>query len=201
MASELWQLWCATSDCAALILLLLTDYEVLRVKQVKDEIKEKHFNKAFPKSFKYFSFLFQMNFELFEWNFDIISETPGRPVELMCTELNKMIFELSADIHDLKPSEHWTNTDIASLCKHSHTCMWMVLWTARVRAWQNPFPHSPHLKGFSFEWIYLEIKMDNLPIRNIQALAISDRNGFGKILIFGQIVQAGELVLSFFTAI
>lgn len=41
-----------------------------------------------------------------------------------------------------------------------HLCgdssMWRILWTARVRDWQNPFPHSRHLKGFSFEWMYLE---------------------------------------------
>lgn len=31
----------------------------------------------------------------------------------------------------------------------------VCLWTAKVRAWQNPFPQVTHLKGFSFEWIYL----------------------------------------------
>lgn len=36
------------------------------------------------------------------------------------------------------------------------TCMCNVLWTARVLDWQNPFPHSWHLNGFSLEWIYLE---------------------------------------------
>lgn len=33
--------------------------------------------------------------------------------------------------------------------------MWRILWTARVLDWQNPFPHSLHLKGFSLEWMYL----------------------------------------------
>lgn len=32
---------------------------------------------------------------------------------------------------------------------------WRILWTASVRDWQNPFPHSVHLNGFSFEWMYL----------------------------------------------
>lgn len=32
---------------------------------------------------------------------------------------------------------------------------WRILWTANVRDWQNPLPHSKHLKGFSFEWMYL----------------------------------------------
>lgn len=27
--------------------------------------------------------------------------------------------------------------------------------TANVRDWQNPLPHSLHLNGLSFEWIYL----------------------------------------------
>lgn len=33
--------------------------------------------------------------------------------------------------------------------------MCRILCTAKVRDWQNPFPHSPHLNGFSFEWMYL----------------------------------------------
>ena len=32
--------------------------------------------------------------------------------------------------------------------------MWRILCTARVLDWQNPFPHSSHLNGFSFEWMY-----------------------------------------------
>lgn len=40
-----------------------------------------------------------------------------------------------------------------------HLCgdssMWRILWTARVRDWQKPLPHSRHLKGFSFEWMNL----------------------------------------------
>lgn len=39
------------------------------------------------------------------------------------------------------------------LCGDSSMCR--ILWTARVRDWQNPLPHSRHLKGFSFEWMYL----------------------------------------------
>lgn len=42
----------------------------------------------------------------------------------------------------------------------SLTCMCNVLWTASVLDWQNPFPHSWHLKGFSFEWMYLEGRTD-----------------------------------------
>lgn len=40
----------------------------------------------------------------------------------------------------------------------SFTCMCNVLWTARVLDWQKPFPHTWHLKGFSFEWMYLRKK-------------------------------------------
>ena len=32
--------------------------------------------------------------------------------------------------------------------------IWRILWTAKVRDWQKPFPHSLHLKGFSLEWMY-----------------------------------------------
>lgn len=34
--------------------------------------------------------------------------------------------------------------------------MWVALWTARVRLWQNPLPHVSHLKGFSLECMYLK---------------------------------------------
>lgn len=34
--------------------------------------------------------------------------------------------------------------------------MCRILWTARVRDWQNPFPHSAHLNGFSLLWMYLK---------------------------------------------
>jgi len=40
-------------------------------------------------------------------------------------------------------------------CKR-FTCKCNVLWTAKVRDWQKPLPHSWHLKGFSLEWIYLQ---------------------------------------------
>ena len=30
---------------------------------------------------------------------------------------------------------------------------WRIRWTASVRDWQNPLPQSPHLNGFSFEWM------------------------------------------------
>lgn len=39
------------------------------------------------------------------------------------------------------------------LCGDSSMCR--ILWTASVRDWQNPLPHSRHLKGFSLEWMYL----------------------------------------------
>lgn len=42
------------------------------------------------------------------------------------------------------------------LCGDSSMCR--ILCTAKVRDWQNPFPHSRHLKGFSLEWIYLGTK-------------------------------------------
>lgn len=32
--------------------------------------------------------------------------------------------------------------------------IWSIRWTANVLDWQNPLPHSLHLKGFSLEWIY-----------------------------------------------
>lgn len=32
---------------------------------------------------------------------------------------------------------------------------WRILCTANVRDWQKPLPHSVHLNGFSFEWMYL----------------------------------------------
>lgn len=53
-----------------------------------------------------------------------------------------------------------------------HLCgdssMWRILWTANVRDWQKPLPHSPHLNGFSFEWIYLEMKKKYKNYSNIQ---------------------------------
>ena len=30
-----------------------------------------------------------------------------------------------------------------------------ALWTASVRDWQKPLPHSSQRNGFSFEWTYL----------------------------------------------
>ncbi len=36
------------------------------------------------------------------------------------------------------------------------TCMCSALCTANVLAWQKPLPHSVHLNGFSFEWMYLK---------------------------------------------
>lgn len=39
------------------------------------------------------------------------------------------------------------------LCGDSSMCR--ILWTAKVRDWQNPLPHSRHLNGFSLEWMYL----------------------------------------------
>lgn len=44
----------------------------------------------------------------------------------------------------------------------SFTCECSVLWTARVLDWQNPFPHSWHLKGFSLEWMYLKARKTQL---------------------------------------
>lgn len=40
------------------------------------------------------------------------------------------------------------------LCGDSSMCK--ILCTARVRDWQKPLPHSVHLNGFSFEWMYLK---------------------------------------------
>lgn len=55
---------------------------------------------------------------------------------------------------------HWTSQWISHplffhVHNHYETCSCVCLWTAKVRAWQNPFPQVTHLKGFSFEWIYL----------------------------------------------
>lgn len=36
--------------------------------------------------------------------------------------------------------------------------MWRLLWTANVRDWQKPLPHTSHLKGFSLQWMYLSKK-------------------------------------------
>ena len=41
---------------------------------------------------------------------------------------------------------------IGHLCGDSSMCR--ILCTARVLDWQKPLPHSTHLKGFSFEWMY-----------------------------------------------
>ena len=48
----------------------------------------------------------------------------------------------------------WVCGGVVSHC-WDLTCICKVLWTARVRDWQNPLPHSWHLKGFSLEWMYL----------------------------------------------
>lgn len=47
--------------------------------------------------------------------------------------------------------ERWLKLRLQTghLCGDSSKCR--ILCTARVRDWQNPFPHSPHLNGFSFE--------------------------------------------------
>lgn len=42
------------------------------------------------------------------------------------------------------------------LCGDSSKCN--ILCTANVRDWQKPLPHSLHLNGFSFEWMYLMAK-------------------------------------------
>lgn len=44
------------------------------------------------------------------------------------------------------------------LCGDSSKCN--ILCTASVRDWQNPLPHSVHLNGFSFEWIYLNVQQN-----------------------------------------
>ena len=45
--------------------------------------------------------------------------------------------------------------------------MCVALWTANVRAWQNPLPQTAHLNGLSLEWIYLKnnIKRYNLTLK------------------------------------
>jgi hypothetical protein len=49
----------------------------------------------------------------------------------------------------------WLNDrpQVTHLCGESS--MWRIRCTASVRDWQNPLPHSRHLNGFSFEWMYL----------------------------------------------
>lgn len=70
------------------------------------------------------------------------------------------------------------------LLQTGHLCgdssMWRILCTANVLDWQNPFPHSVHLKGFSFEWIYLEKKIK----KNNKFLVLLKYNGITKQLCF-----------------
>lgn len=60
--------------------------------------------------------------------------------------VSRCVFKLDLWLKLLLHTGHlWGDS---SICK--------ILWTANVLDWQNPFPHSVHLKGFSFECMYLE---------------------------------------------
>lgn len=62
--------------------------------------------------------------------------------------VNRWVFKFDLWLKLLLHTGHlWGDS---SICK--------ILCTARVLDWQNPFPHSVHLNGFSFEWIYLKKK-------------------------------------------
>jgi len=64
---------------------------------------------------------------------------------LISVWVNRWVFKL----------ERWLKLRLQTghLCGDSSMCR--ILWTANVLDWQNPLPHSVHLNGFSFEWIYL----------------------------------------------
>ena len=64
---------------------------------------------------------------------------------LMSVCVNKWVFKLDRWLKQRWQMGHrWGDS---SMCK--------IRCTANVRDWQNPLPHSLHLKGFSLEWMYL----------------------------------------------
>lgn len=69
--------------------------------------------------------------------------------------VNKWVFKFDLWLKLLLQTGH--------LCGDSSMCR--ILWTASVLDWQKPFPHSVHLNGFSFEWIYLEKKKITISLK------------------------------------
>lgn len=65
---------------------------------------------------------------------------------LISVWVNRCVFRLDRWLKDLLQTGH--------LCGDSSMCR--ILWTAKVRDWQKPLPHSVHLKGFSLLWMYLK---------------------------------------------
>lgn len=60
--------------------------------------------------------------------------------------VNKCVFKFERWLKDLEQTGHlWGDS---SMCR--------ILCTAKVLDWQNPLPHSVHLKGFSLLWMYLK---------------------------------------------
>lgn len=89
------------------------------------------------------------NKELSDW---LVEETSWQPSRCsrwclfasLC--VNKWVFKFDLWLKLLLHTGHlWGDS---SMCK--------ILCTAKVLDWQNPFPHSVHLNGFSLECMYLE---------------------------------------------
>lgn len=98
------------------------------------------------------------NRELSDWLVDDTSWQPSRCSRwclLASLCVSKCVFRLDLWLKLLLQTGH--------LCGDSSMCR--ILWTAKVLDWQNPFPHSVHLKGFSFEWIYLERRETKLSVQ------------------------------------
>lgn len=93
--------------------------------------------------------------ELSDW---LVDETSWQPSK--CSKwclfaslcVSRCVFKLDLWLKLLLQTGHlWGDS---SICK--------ILCTASVRDWQNPFPHSVHLNGFSFECMYLEHREQKL---------------------------------------
>lgn len=65
------------------------------------------------------------------------------------------------------------------LCGDSSMCR--ILWTASVRDWQKPLPHSRHLNGFSFEWMYLRKQIEGISRWHVGV--VSDLMGIRNFLV------------------
>ncbi len=91
---------------------------------------------------------------VYSWMQTVGETQKERPKKLRVregVETEKNRTEIWRSHQDLLPSKN--------SCTYSGSGECIALWTARVRAWQNPFPHREHLKGFSFKWMYLEEKV------------------------------------------
>lgn len=94
------------------------------------------------------------NKELSDW---LVEETSWQPSK--CSKwclfaslwVKRCVFKFDLWLKLLLQTGHlWGDS---SMCK--------ILCTASVLDWQNPFPHSVHLKGFSFECMYLKNRKQN----------------------------------------